>query len=149
MKVFELLDWRESLDMQGWIAVPRASLWQKEIVNVWVFPSHEAAQDAANSSAGAKVVDKLSGGYLVPITTLNNVELLMGVTDKGFHEMKEATEFHVYAYSVTEKSCRTAAEKAMDAHGISRVHGYARGDAIWCYKTYNSDPSYFDQEFDE
>jgi hypothetical protein len=150
MKVFELLDWREALDMQGWIAVPRGSLWQKEIVNIWVFPSHEAAQDAAWSSAMApRVISKLNGGYLAPITTLNNVELLVAVTDKGFHEMKDFPKFHVYAYSVTEKSCRAAAEKAMNEHGITLGHSFDRGDNIWCYKTYNSDPDFFSQEDDE
>jgi hypothetical protein len=149
MKVFEILGWRDPLDMQGFIAVPRGSIWQKNIQNVWVFPSHEAAQDAANSAQGSKVVDKLLGGYLVPITTLTNIPLLMAVTDAGFHEMKEAPEFHVYAYSISEKSCRAAAIKAMEDHGVSLDHGYAHGDNIWCYKTYNSDPAYFDQEDDE
>ena len=136
MLLHEITD-RHPLALPGYIAVAKGSLWQKDINNCWVFDTIEEAQRVALTEPARKILDKSSGAYLVPIKTLNDVPLLLQVSDAGYRAMKDFNnfKFYVLAFSVSEKSCKAAAEKAIDRLNL--------GISYWCYKTWNSDPAYF------
>jgi hypothetical protein len=151
MKLAEIKDPKAQSDMPGWIAVPRGSLWQKDIKNCWAFPDQDSMHTAIYSEAGQELIDKLNGGYLMPVETLNGVWLILAMSEKTYHDIKDyekenGTAFHVYAYSISEKSCRAAALKAMQQYGIKHDTNFARGDNVWCYMTWNSDISYFEDD---
>lgn len=145
MKLSEIKNPKASVGLEGWIAVPRGSFWQKDILNCWAFDTSAEMHTAINSDNAYRELDRSAGGYLVPIETLNNIHLIILMTSKGFHDTKSIEKetdkpFHVLAFSISEKSCRAAAEKAIASYGLEGVNDF------WCYKTWNSDPAYFEDE---
>lgn len=142
MKLTEIKDVNAQSDLPGWIAVPRGSIWQKDIKGCWVFDTDAEAYVASHSAKARRIVGK-SLGYMWQGVTLNNVPLMLHLNSEGFEALRDI-RYQIYAYGISEKSCRAAARKVMDEHGIEYKTDWDRGDSIWCYKTWNGDASYFD-----
>ena len=135
MKLAEIIDSRDQLDLSMFIAVPKGTLWQKDIHNCWVFDTYAEAEKATQSSKARELLDKTSSSYLPVFKTGNGFGVVLLIPHDAFTALT-SSRFEVLAVGPSEKSVRLAAAKVLDARG---VHNYT----LWCYKTYNSDPAFF------
>lgn len=126
----------DDLFSTAYIGVKRGSLWQRDLMNCWVFPTLYEAQDAAHSPAADKIKSMGNASYLLPIMSMNGVPLLLQIEAGAYRDLNNNDNFVVLAYGPTEAVVGKLAAEALVKLNI--------GAMTWVYKTYNSDTSIFD-----
>lgn len=154
MKLDEIkVDWdlirtRDPIFKELWVAVPRGTLWQKDIKAIWTFKSAQDAQQALRSPVAGHVQDVIAGDDLVSMTTMNNVHVIMSITSSEYSQLRGYCRdmgidlpIPLLAVSITESSARKAGEAALSKLNL--------GSMLWVYKTWALDSSIFSYTEDE
>lgn len=124
-----------------YIAVPKSTIWQKDINGVWVFKTLEEADAAASGPVGSAVLDVMASSYLVPIKTPHGTCAVIALNGWVYKDVSaQAKEFMcdrlpILALSISESSARKMATQYLQDIG--------KDTPLWVYKTWNNDPSIF------
>ncbi len=131
-----------------WVAVPRGTLWQRDLHGLWLFKTLEEAQTAATKPAARHVLDQLGNCYLVPVKARNKTCALMAIRDHAYGDLRNwsreylgTPELPVMAIALTESSAWKAATEAASKIEV--------GFQMWVYRSWNMDPSVFDIDPEE
>lgn len=127
-------------EFEGWICVPRGSIGPTDLKTCWVFPNGREAARAAHSDKGSTITRR-HADYLPYYKTDNGISIVLHVTAEGLNQLHDHGN-KVYAFSITEKSCKEAGFKAWRA---SKEYHDGTMEP-WVYKVDNSDPAFFDEE---
>ncbi len=124
-------------DLEGWLSVPDGALWPEEVKGCWVFSSGREAASAASSERAHRLL--APDRYLPYYKTGNGVYIVLLVTRNGFDHLSMASH-KIFAFGVTEKSCREAGVKAWRA---SSPEGELEPDV---FRVPNFDAAFFDED---
>jgi hypothetical protein len=142
VKLFELTALSPA-EFDGWLSVPRGSIGPSELKNCWVFRSGIEAARAASSERGARITRR-HADYLPYYKTGNGLYVMLQVTKEGMDQLHNYGN-HIYAFGITEKSCKEAGLKVWRAS-----QDYKNGVMEpWVFQVPNSDPEFFTEDDDE
>ena len=126
-------------DLPLYICVFAGTLHPHDIKNCWVFDTYEDADRASHSNKATNLLDLGAAAYLPAFKTANGVGVMLELGYAAYKHLHTLPEhFKILAVGPSEKSARLAAKKTLTKQDIQRE--------LWCYKTWNSDPSYFDED---
>ena len=137
MRVTDLFETPTSnILVDRFIAVPRATLWQKDISGIWRFRTRQEAEDNLDNPS---LLAHGRDGHttMVVTTTMNGLHLLMRV------RAEEARFFHlphfrVLAYTPTLKSAQEVGHANMAKLMAQFPNTNLFTGGIWAYKTWNN-----------
>lgn len=118
------------------IAVPRATMWQKDIWGIWRFRTRQEAEDNLDNTSLVGL-GRDGAGTVVVTTTMNGLHLLMRV-DASAAKLFDLPYFKVLAYTPTLKSAQEVghANIAKLMAQFPNTNHFTGG--IWAYKTWNN-----------
>jgi hypothetical protein len=142
MQVRDLLETHVgNILVDRFIAVPRATIWQRDIHGIWRFRTRQEAEDNVDNPELLRDSRIGSGrgedGRAVAVTTMNGLHLLMHVSASAANVF-DLPHFRVLAYTPTLKSAQEVGLANMAKLMAQFPDANYFTSSVWAYKTWNN-----------